>query len=133
MNSREELERVHRLQMDQSSIDRRRVTVKRPAETIDRHAARRRPFVGVIVQMPSAVQPIRTCIESEDVADVLVHSIVTQTKPVQVDFVKHGLHRQTKLEMETTQTSEAIRNAISERTKFDSICQCKKDSSVDEA
>ena len=92
-----------------------------------RLVSRRRLFADVIVQMALMVKQIWTRVELQDLVDVLVNGVMTQMKPVQVNFVQHRLHRQMEHELQTTQASEAIRNAIFGGSKCESICRLKKE------
>ena len=72
--------------------------------------------------MPLLMEQVRTGVKYQDLADnVVVNGMMIQMRPVQVTFVKHRLNRQIELEVQSTQTNEVNRNAISERSQRDSI------------
>ena len=121
-----ERERVETLKMNESGIDRRRVTLHSPLEMFRRRFARWCLFTNVIVQMPLMVEDIGARVEQQDLVDVLVDNVMTQTKPVQVSFVQYRLHRQREGELQTAQASEATGNTISECSKCGSICRRKR-------
>jgi hypothetical protein len=84
--------------MDESVVDRRRIAIHSPLKMFDRLVARRCLFTGVIVQMPLLVEQIWTRVEQQDLADMVVHGVMIQMKPVQVNFFQHRLYRQIERE-----------------------------------